>query len=145
MRLGMLGEREGPVAAAFVFDTQPHMMYRHENQTRLEAAREMALWILPRLPEESQVGVLDGRTDEPVFQVDLAAAKQRIRAARRGQRGSARRCRLLDSAAELLARERPAPRDLRLHRPGPRRLVARSRRPDLATALQDLCTARACT
>ena len=100
---GVLGDREGPVAAAFVFDTQPHMMYLRDNQTRLEAAREMALWILPRLPEESQVGVLDGRTDESVFQVDLGAAKQRI--GRLDATSAGRPVgRLLESAAELLAK-----------------------------------------
>jgi hypothetical protein len=100
---GVLGEREGPVAAAFVFDTQPHMSYRNDNQTRLEAAREMALWILPRLPEESQVGVLDGRTDAPVFQVDLGAAKQRIGRLDVDDAGRPV-SRLLESAAELLTK-----------------------------------------
>lgn len=97
----MLGEAQGPVAAAFVFDTQPHMQYRHENETRLEVARERALWILARLPEESQVGVLDGRSDTPVFQVDLGAAKQRID--RLDTSSIARPVgQVLDSAVELL-------------------------------------------
>ena len=36
---GAIGNQEAPVAAALVFDAAPHMEYRHENQTRLEAAR----------------------------------------------------------------------------------------------------------
>ena len=53
-----LGDREGPVAAAFVFDTMPHMEYRHDNKTRLDAA---AKWPSAscRMPEESQLAVLD--------------------------------------------------------------------------------------
>ena len=34
---GALGSQETPVAAALVFDAAPHMEYRHENHTRLEA------------------------------------------------------------------------------------------------------------
>jgi aerotolerance regulator-like protein len=99
---GMLGaDREGPVAAALVFDTLPHMEYRYENKTRLDAAREVALWLLARLPDESQIGVLDAASNAPVFQVDLGAAQQRIQrmdAAAVGQPLSA----TLEAAAELL-------------------------------------------
>jgi hypothetical protein len=75
---GLIGDREGPVAAAMIFDTQPHMGYRHENKTRLEAAQETAQWLLAQLPEDSQIGVLDSEADSPIFQIDRGAAKQRI-------------------------------------------------------------------
>src|SRR5690606_39102633 len=38
----LLGDREGPVAAALVFDTLPRLDYESANQTRLDAARDLA-------------------------------------------------------------------------------------------------------
>jgi len=75
---GAVGEANGPVAAALIFDTAPRMQYRHENHTRLEAARDMGAWLLDRLPVESQVAVIESGTSWPVFQVDLGAAKDRV-------------------------------------------------------------------
>ena len=76
---GATGNREAPVAAALVFDTAVHMEYRQQNQTRLEAARELGVWLLAQLPRQSEVAVLDTRLGSiPVFQADLGAARQRI-------------------------------------------------------------------
>ncbi len=75
---GPIGSQRAPVAAALVFDTSPRMEYRHENRTRLEAAQELALWLLAQLPPESQVAVLDSRRGPAAFQVDLGAARHRI-------------------------------------------------------------------
>ncbi len=75
---GAVGSQRAPVAAAFVFDTSKRMEYRLENRTRLEAARELALWLLAQLPPESQVAVLDSRRGGGAFQVDMGAAKHRI-------------------------------------------------------------------
>ena len=66
------------MAAAFVFDTNPRMQYRQQNKTRLEAAQETAEWLLPQLPNESEVAVVDSRTASAAFAVDRAAAQQRI-------------------------------------------------------------------
>lgn len=74
----VLGDQEAPVACAMIFDTAPRMEYRHENQTRLESARKIAQWLMPQLPAESDVAILDGSDSKPVFQIDLGAAKQRI-------------------------------------------------------------------
>src|SRR5262245_40899379 len=52
---GWLGDQEAPVAAALVFDTNPRNEYRQHNQTRLEVARDTALWLIPQLPRESEV------------------------------------------------------------------------------------------
>jgi hypothetical protein len=71
--------QEAPVAAALVFDTSMRMEYRHQNHTRLEAARELALTLIARLPHNSQVAVLDTRFAPAAFQVDLGAAKHRIK------------------------------------------------------------------
>jgi len=75
---GWVGDQEAPVAVAMVFDTQPRMEYRHQNQTRLEAGRETALWLLPQFPRDSEVAVIDARYGSSVFAVDLGAARQRI-------------------------------------------------------------------
>ena len=58
---GAVGSQEAPVAAALVFDAAPRMEYRHENQTRLEAARDLGLWLLAQLPEQSEIAVIDTR------------------------------------------------------------------------------------
>jgi hypothetical protein len=77
-----IGSQEAPVAAALVFDTAPRMQYRHENQTRLEAAQDLGLWLLAQLPRESQIAVLDtGYAVKPgpgAFPVDRLAVKERI-------------------------------------------------------------------
>ena len=75
---GMLGDQEAPVAAALVFDTNPRMQYRQQNKTRLEVAKETAQWLLPQLPPESDVAVVDSRSASAAFAVDLGAARQRI-------------------------------------------------------------------
>ena len=79
------------MAAALVFDAAPHMEYRHENQTRLEAARDLGLWLVTQLPEQSEIAVLDTRLGSPAaFQPDRGAAKERIaRLETRGQLAAA--------------------------------------------------------
>jgi hypothetical protein len=80
IRLGSdWGSQEAPVAAALVFDTSMRMEYRHQNRTRLEAAQELALTLIGRLPRNSQLAVLDTRWAPAAFQVDLGAAKHRIK------------------------------------------------------------------
>lgn len=74
-----IGNQEAPVAAALVFDAAPRMEYRQKNQTRLESARELGLWLLAQLPEESEIGVLDTRLGSvPAFQADRGAARERV-------------------------------------------------------------------
>ena len=75
---GVLGSQESPVAAALVFDAAPRMEYRHQNKTRMDAARELGLWLLAQLPRESQIAVFDTRLGHPQFEADRGVAKQRI-------------------------------------------------------------------
>jgi hypothetical protein len=75
---GGLVDREAPVAAALVFDTSPRMMYRDQNKTRLQAAQEVAQWLLKELPADSQIAVLESQLTTAVFQVDLGSARDRI-------------------------------------------------------------------
>ena len=66
------------MAAALVFDAAPRMEYRHQNKTRMDAARELGLWLLAQLPRESQIAVFDTRLGHPQFEADRGVAKQRI-------------------------------------------------------------------
>ncbi len=74
----IVGEQEAPVAAVLVFDTSPRMLYRHQNQTRLEKAQELGRWLTSQLPDESQIAVLDQRAQTAVFAPDRGAARQAI-------------------------------------------------------------------
>lgn len=73
-----LGTQEAPVAAALVFDTSPRMEYTLANQTRLDAAKVFATWVLGQIPSGSDIAVLSGHRETAAFQVDPYAAAQRI-------------------------------------------------------------------
>ncbi len=73
-----LGNQRAPVAAALVVDTSPRMAYRYENETRLEKAREMAVWVLTRLPRASEIAVVETVATDAHFSVDVAAAKKAV-------------------------------------------------------------------
>ncbi len=75
-----IGDREAPVAAALVFDTSPRMEYRRSNKSRLDEARELADWLIPQLPDESEVAVFSSRARANVFAVDLGAARAAVNA-----------------------------------------------------------------
>jgi hypothetical protein len=75
---GVLGKEGAPIAAALVFDTAPRMGYRQENLTRLQAAQELADWLLSRLPPETAVSIVDPSAPQRIFAVDHGAAAQQI-------------------------------------------------------------------
>jgi hypothetical protein len=75
---GIVRDQESPVAAALLFDTSLSMQYRYENQTRLERAQTIAMDLLPRLPERSEVAVFDSAGGAAFFQIDRAAVRGRI-------------------------------------------------------------------
>jgi hypothetical protein len=74
---GWIPEAEGPVAAAFVFDTAPRMALREANQTRLERAASMAKVLFGKLPSGSQVAVFDTAGTPAAFSL-AAAAEARV-------------------------------------------------------------------
>lgn len=53
-------DSNAPVAVALIIDTSPSMAYQANNQSRLAAAKEMASWLLNRLPADSHVGMVSG-------------------------------------------------------------------------------------
>jgi hypothetical protein len=65
-----------PIAAVFLFDTSLSMDYRHEGQTRLEQAQDIAVEYLSQLPTASRVAVGGTANDEPFsFREDLIVAR----------------------------------------------------------------------
>ncbi|MEQ8788494.1 MAG: BatA domain-containing protein [Pirellulaceae bacterium] len=73
-----IGDQSEPIAAVLVFDTSPRMSYRHQNQTRLEQAQQIADWVLDHLPGGSKIAVLDSAIAEGVFSQDEAAAREAV-------------------------------------------------------------------
>lgn len=73
-----IGNEQAPVAAVLAFDTAPRMQYLWQGQTRLDQAREIALWLIRQLPADSEVAVLDARPGGAAFAVDLAAAQRSV-------------------------------------------------------------------
>jgi len=75
---GWLASGEGPVAAAFIFDTAPRMLLREGNRTRLEQSAAMARTLFDKLPAGSKVAVLDTAGGQAAFSPSVAAAAARI-------------------------------------------------------------------
>ncbi len=72
------GSQEAPVAAALIFDEAPHMQYRRDKKTRLEAAQEIGQWLLQQLPPASQIAVCDSSMTPQSFDPDRGWSKRRI-------------------------------------------------------------------
>ena len=75
---GAVGKEDSPIAAALVFDNSLRMTYLHENQTRLEKARELGLWLLEQLPSDAPVTVIDRASRYGGRETDKGAADLRI-------------------------------------------------------------------
>lgn len=75
----LLGDQKAAVSAVLICDTSPRMLYRDQNQTRLERSQEMAAWLLRQLPLESQVAIVDSGPNPAAFSVDRGAASQAIK------------------------------------------------------------------
>ena len=73
-----LGDESVPTAMGLVFDTSLSMGYKEKDKTRLDEAKERAREILDKLPDSSQVFVVD--SSEPGCRPGLspAAAPKRI-------------------------------------------------------------------
>ena len=82
----LTGNRLAPVATALIFDTSLRMDYLTRNQTRLEVACEMGNWVVERLPQDSQVAILESRMpagqnkqfEAPAFCLNLSGAQRAI-------------------------------------------------------------------
>jgi len=76
---GLRGKEGAPLAVSLVFDNSLRMQYVHENETRQEQATQMALGLLGKLPEGTEVAVLDLSRSASGFAVDLGTAESRLR------------------------------------------------------------------
>ncbi|MFO1064037.1 MAG: BatA domain-containing protein [Pirellulales bacterium] len=70
-------DQSAPVAAVLIVDTGPSMEYRSDNAQRIAAAKEMAGWILGKLPIDSRVGILSA-APMAGLSLDPATAKGQI-------------------------------------------------------------------
>ncbi len=75
---GLRGKEGAPLAVALVVDNSLRMQYIHENQTRQQAALEMAQALVTKLPEDAQVAILDLGRSSSGFVVDLSTAESRL-------------------------------------------------------------------
>jgi Aerotolerance regulator N-terminal/von Willebrand factor type A domain len=66
----------GPIAVAVVIDTSPSMGYKYHNVTRLEAAKEMATWLMDRLPVGSQIAIVNNDIGVRLNQDRVSANRQ---------------------------------------------------------------------
>ncbi len=71
-----LPSASGPISAAIVIDTSPTMGYRYHNVTRLDAAKEMASWLMDRLPAGSQIAIVNNDIGVRLNQDRISANRQ---------------------------------------------------------------------
>ncbi len=76
---GLRGKEGAPLAVALVLDNSARMQYVYQNSTRQQEATEMAQWLLGKLPENTQIAVLDLSRAASGFVVDLGTAESRLR------------------------------------------------------------------
>lgn len=75
---GLRGKEGAPLAVSLVVDNSLRMQYVHQNQTRQQAALEMAQALVSKLPEDAQVAILDLSRSSGGFVVDLSTAESRL-------------------------------------------------------------------
>ncbi len=73
-----LGDREVPTALSMVIDTSLSMGYTDRGKTRLAEAKELAMEVLRKLPESSQVYVIDSGLPGVPAPTSPSAARKRI-------------------------------------------------------------------
>ena len=76
---GLRGKAGAPLAVSLVVDNSLRMQYLHENQTRQDLATEMAQGLLGKLPEGTELAVLDRSRAASGFAADRSTAESRLR------------------------------------------------------------------
>lgn len=72
-------DQEAPVAARIIVDTSLSMTYKFRGQSRLEQAKELAQQTLDRLPEGSEVAILDSSSPSSAVPTNVVAGLSRLR------------------------------------------------------------------
>ncbi len=75
---GLRGKEGAPLAVALVIDNSARMQYVFQNRTRQEEATKMAQELLKKLPENTEVAVVDLSRSAAGFAVDLGTAESRV-------------------------------------------------------------------
>ena len=75
---GAAGKEGAPVASVLVFDNSLRMEYQHANESRLQRAKELALWLLEQLPADAPVSVVDRAGRQRGQDLDRSAAELRV-------------------------------------------------------------------
>src|SRR3954454_13190032 len=73
-----LGDQEVPTALGLIFDTSLSMGYKEKDKTRLDEAKERAYEILKKMPDASQVFVVDSADLVVPTPLSPSAARKRI-------------------------------------------------------------------
>lgn len=76
---GLRGKAGAPLAVSLILDNSLRMQYVHDNQTRQEQATEMAQGLIGKLPEGTEVAILDLSRSASGFVVDRSTAESRLR------------------------------------------------------------------
>ncbi|NOY30085.1 MAG: hypothetical protein GXP28_07855 [Planctomycetes bacterium] len=75
---GLRGKEGAPLAVALVIDNSARMQYVTQNSTRQQAAAEMAQGLLRKLPESTEIAILDRSRSTAGFVVDVGTAEARV-------------------------------------------------------------------
>src|SRR5262245_58650686 len=75
---GVTSQEGKQIAAALVFDNSLRMQYEHQNESRLDQAKELAGWLLEQLPAEGPVTVVDRSGKYRGTDLDRAGAELRV-------------------------------------------------------------------
>jgi hypothetical protein len=75
---GVAGKEGAPVASVLVFDNSLRMDYQHANESRLERAKQLALWLIGQLPADAPVTIVDRAGRLRGHDLDRSAAELRV-------------------------------------------------------------------
>jgi hypothetical protein len=76
---GLRGKEGAPLSVALVFDNSLRMQYIERNETRLNAASTMALSLVDKLPDDTEIAVIDLSRATSSFAADKGTAESRLR------------------------------------------------------------------
>lgn len=71
-----------PVAIAIVIDNSPTSGWRTSDDDRIARIRELATWLISRVPVSSRIAVIDRSSTPAAFSLDVAGAVSRVDAVR---------------------------------------------------------------
>jgi hypothetical protein len=67
-----------PVAIAIVFDNAPTAAWKTATDDRLQRMRDLATWMVSRLPRGSRIAIVDRSQQVPIFSLDAGSVRTRI-------------------------------------------------------------------